>query len=285
MKIIFAKNIGFCTGVKRALDISRDSLLKDRKPIRFLGEIIHNERVINEIKKQRGEIIKNPIDAKNGTLVIRAHGTPPLPKLKGVVVRDATCPLVKRAQDAAKSLLRQGFEVIIIGEKKHPEVEGIQGNIRKKGIVIENESVAKKMKKLGKIGVMAQTTQSLEKAEKIIRILEKKSKSLKWVNTLCPQVIFRQKELSKILKKTDGIMVIGSLTSANTARLAEIARAKTKAVWRINSASKLRKTEFKKISALGVVSGTSAPDWEVEEIKIWLNKNFIKKSDDKKKKN
>jgi len=276
MEIIFAKNVGFCTGVRRALDISRESLGNDKKPVQFLGEIIHNERVINEIKKQGGKIIEKPSDAKSGTLVIRAHGTPPLPELAGVLVRDATCPLVKRAQDAAKSLFGQGLKVIIIGEKNHPEVEGIRGNIGKEGIVIENESEAKKLKNLDKIGVMAQTTQSLEKAEKIIKILRKKSKELKWINTLCPQVLFRQKELATILKKADGILVIGSSTSANTARLAKIAQKKGKAVWRINSADKLKKEEFKNIKTLGVVSGTSAPDWEVEEIRTWLRQNFSK---------
>jgi (E)-4-hydroxy-3-methyl-but-2-enyl pyrophosphate reductase len=276
MKIIFAKNIGFCTGVRRALDISQESLDNGKKPIQFLGEIIHNERVIKQIEKQGGKIVENPDGAKNGTLIIRAHGTPPFPKLKGVIIKDATCPLVKRAQDAAKSLLKQNLKVIIIGERKHPEVEGIQGNIKKLGIVIENEFEAENLRNLGNVGVMAQTTQSLEKAEKIIEILKKRSKSLKWINTLCPQVLFRQKELSEILKKADGILVIGSSTSANTARLAKIAQKKVKNVWKINSAEKLKKSAFKNISVLGVVSGTSAPDWEVEEIKSWLYKNFLK---------
>jgi (E)-4-hydroxy-3-methyl-but-2-enyl pyrophosphate reductase len=274
MKIIFAKNVGFCTGVRRALDISRKSLEKDKKPVQFLGEIIHNERVTNELKKSGGKIIKNPLLAKSGTLVIRAHGTPPLPKLKGVLIRDATCPLVKRAQDAAKSLLAQGYKVIIIGERKHPEVEGIQGNIGEKGVVIENENEAKKLKNLGWVGLMAQTTQNIEKAEKIIGILEKKSKKLKWINTLCPQVTFRQKELLKILDKADGILVVGSKTSANTARLAKIAQKRAKKVWKINSTENLKRNLFSGVSVLGVVSGTSAPDWEVEEIKNWLYKNL-----------
>jgi (E)-4-hydroxy-3-methyl-but-2-enyl pyrophosphate reductase len=299
MRLIIAKNIGFCTGVKRALDISRDSLRGDPKPVYFLGEVIHNEKVIKEIEKKGGKIISNPKMVKSGTLVIRAHGSPPLPPLKNVLIKDATCLLVKRAQEAAKNLLKEGYEVVIIGEKKHPEVIGILGCIKNKAVVVGNEFEAKKIKKSGKIGVIAQTTQNFEKIEKILKILEKKNKKLKWVNTLCPQVSFRQKELSEIVKNTDGVLVIGSPTSANTQNLVNIVEKNKKPVWLVNSAkeinylahggaryplrgkldsaiakinkfdsaiAKINKNNFEKISSLGIVSGTSAPDWIVKEI-------------------
>ncbi len=273
MKIIFAKHLGFCTGVRRALEIAKNSLKEDKKPVQFLGEIIHNEKVIAEIREKGGKIIFDPKEAKSGTLVIRAHGAPPLPRLDGVLIRDATCPLVKGAQNVAKELFRAGYKVIIIGEKNHPEVKGILGNAGGGAIVIENEIKAKRIKKFKKLGVLAQTTQSQDNVNKILNILRKKNKELKWENTLCPQVLSRQKELKKILKIADGVLIIGSKTSANTQRLVEIVKKCKKLAWRANSIKELENLSFGDISVLGVVSGTSAPDWEAKKIKKFLMTN------------
>ena len=256
------------------MEIARNSLKKDEKPVQFLGEIIHNEKVIEEIKKKRGKIIFDPKEIKSGTLVIRAHGAPPLPPLKGVTIRDATCPLVRHAQNIAQKLLKAGYKVIIIGEKNHPEVKGILGNVGGRAIVIENEWQAKRMQKSKKLGVLAQTTQSQDNVNKILDIIKKKTKELKWESTLCPQVSSRQKELKEILKITDGILVVGSKTSANTQRLVEIAKKYKKPVWCTNSSKELKNFSFGDISVLGVVSGTSAPDWEVKEIREFLITNY-----------
>lgn len=266
MKIIVAKNIGFCTGVRRAIDIAQKSLEKDPKPVYFLGEIIHNERLTKEIEQKGGKIISDPRKARAGTLVIRAHGTPPLPQLKNIFLEDATCPLVTKAQKAAKTLRKEGYEVIIIGEKNHPEVQGIVGNIEGRATVIKDGEEAKKLKLFEKLGVVAQTTQNLNTVNRILDILKNKTKKLKWTNTLCPQVSFRQKELSEIIKKADGVLVIGSPASANTRNLVEIARAVKKPAWLANSAEELNRADFGGISTLGVVSGTSTPDLLVQEI-------------------
>lgn len=276
MRVIFAKNLGFCTGVKRAIEIARKSLIQDQKPVWFLGEIIHNEKIINEILESGGKIINDPAKAKNGTLVIRAHGTAPFGELKNVLIKDATCPLVKRAQDVAKNLQKEGYKIIIIGERKHPEVIGILGNINGQATVIEKATDAKTVQKTEKLGVLAQTTQSQEKVAEILKILETKTKELKWQNTLCPQVSARQKELKSILKKADGILVVGSETSANTQRLVKIAQKNTKNVWCANSIDQLKKMPIKSVAVLGVVSGTSAPDWEVEKITNYLE-NYVAK--------
>lgn len=253
--------------MRRALEVARNSLKKKNGQVWFLGEIIHNEKVIKEIREKGGKIIFDPKEAKSGTLVIRAHGTRPLPRLDGILIKDATCPLVKRAQDVAKKFLKEGYKVIIIGEKNHPEVKGILGGVKDKAIVIENEQQARDMTKSKKLGVLAQTTQSQDNVNKIIDVLKKKAKNLKWQNTLCPQVSSRQKELKKIMKITDGVLVIGSKTSANTQRLVEIAKKYKKPVWRANTSKELENISFGNISVLGVVSGTSAPDWEVEKMK------------------
>lgn len=272
MKIIVAKNIGFCGGVKRAVDIARHSLEKDAVPVQFLGGVVHNEEVLKEIKNKGGKIIADPKEAVSGTLVIRAHGTPPLPVLKDVFIEDATCPLVEKAQEAAKTLLKEGYQVIIIGEREHPEVKGILGHVKNKAIIVENESAAKEIKNIKKIGVIAQTTQNLKKVDEILKILKKKTKKFKFINTLCPEVLSRQKEVSKIISAVDGVLVIGSSTSANTNQLVKIVQGAGKPVWLANSVADLKNEGFKAVSVLGIISGTSTPDWVIEKIKKYLAK-------------
>jgi len=275
MKVIFAKHIGFCWGVKRAITIAEKSLKKDPKPIQFLGPLVHNEKVIERLKKLGGKFIPpSNLESgiKSGTLILRAHGEiVDLKKTeKKIIIRDTTCPLVKNAQLKAQNLFEDGYQVIIIGDKGHPEVKGIKGRTEGQALVLENESQAKSLPKFKKMGVVSQTTQDLNKVNEILKILKNKAKKFKWVNTVCPEVVFRQKELSKISKKADGILVIGSRSSANTRRLAEIVKKVKKPIWWINSLAELKKINFKDISSLGVVSGTSAPDWEIKKIKKWL---------------
>jgi 4-hydroxy-3-methylbut-2-enyl diphosphate reductase len=277
MKIIFAKNIGFCFGVKRAIEIAENSFKKELRPIQFLGNLVHNEKVIENLKEKGGKIVSDLDQVKSGTLIIKAHGVSPVLEAKiakSVLVRDATCPLVKKAQLAAQGLFEDGYQVVIIGDRNHQETEGIKGYTKNQAEIVENESQAKKLKIFKKIGVIAQTTQSLDKVNQILKILKNKAKEVKWLNTICPEVLVRQKELSKILKKAGGILVIGSRSSANTKRLVQICRNSKKPVWWINSLKELKKQKFKglggRTSTLGVISGTSTPDWEVKKIKKWL---------------
>jgi (E)-4-hydroxy-3-methyl-but-2-enyl pyrophosphate reductase len=272
MKIIVAKNLGFCSGVKRAIAIAEKSFKEDPKPVQFLGPLVHNGTVVEKLKRNGGKIVSSLKEIKSGTLITRAHGEILNPnKIKKILVRDATCPLVKRTQNSAKELFEKDYQVIIIGDKNHPEVRGIKEYTKNKAIVINSKREAERLKSFKEIGVVAQTTQDFNKVGQILKILREKSKNIQWINTICPEVISRQKNLSQILKKTDGVLVIGSQISANTRRLAEMVKnAKRKLFW-INSLENLRRIDFKKVSVLGVVSGTSAPNWEIERIKKWLS--------------
>lgn len=263
-----AKNIGFCSGVKRAVLIAEKALKEDKKPIQFLGGLVHNEKVIEKFRKKGVKFIKTLKEAKPGTLIIQAHGIAPFSKKinKNIVIRDATCPLVKKAQLIARSLYQQGFQVIIIGDKKHSETKGIKGYTDNTALIVENEKIAAKLPNFKKIGVISQTTQDLKNVEKVLNVLQKKAKEIKFINTLCPETQNRQKKLNLLLKKTDAILVIGSKKSANTGRLVKISENAGKAAWSINSLSELKKINLKNISNLGVISGTSAPNWLIKKI-------------------
>lgn len=250
--------------------MAEKSLKEDPAPVQFLGELINNEVVIRQIERKGGKFIPNLKKVKSGTLVIRAHGMPPFNPPKNVLIKDATCPLVKRVQETAQSLRKKGYAVVVIGDKNHPEIKGIQGYVDNQAIIIEKETDIQKLKNFKKIGVVAQTTQNLDNINRILKILRKKAKAVRWINTLCPEVFSRQKELRRILRKAEGILVIGSRSSANTRRLTEIAKKAKKSVWQVNSLKELKNQKFNNINSLGIVSGTSAPDWEVEKIKRYL---------------
>lgn len=273
MKIILAKNLGFCSGVKRAVAIAEKSLKEDPKPVQFLGPLIHNEKVVEKLKRNGGKIISSLKEIKSGTLIIRAHGEIFNPnEIKKILVRDTTCPLVKRAQNSAKELFEKDYQVIIVGDKNHPEVKGIKGYTKNKAIVINSKKEAERLKSFKKIGIVAQTTQDLDKINKILKILKKKAKGFQWINTLCPEVLSRQKELFQILRKAEGVLVIGSHSSANTKRLVKIVKKSQKSVWWINSSRELKRERFRNFSTLGVISGTSTPDWVINKITNELRK-------------
>ena len=269
MKIIFAKHIGFCFGVKRAVALAENSLKKDKKPIWFLGKLVHNEKVLEKFTRKNVRFISNAQQVRSGTLIVQAHGFAPFDNKK-TLIRDATCPLVKRVQTLASSLYKKGYQVIIIGDKSHSETKGIKGYAGGKAIIINNEKQAERLPKYKKIGVVVQTTQSPGNFKKILKILKKKSRQIKWFNTICPEVNMRQKELKEILRRSGAILVIGSRLSANTKRLIQIAKKMKKKVFWVNSLEELKKKKFKGVSVLGVVSGTSAPDREIKKIKKWL---------------
>ena len=269
MKVIFAKNIGFCPGVKRAIAIAEKSLREDPKSIQFLGSLIHNEKILEKFIGKGVKFRRNLREVKPGTLIIQAHGFSPF-SIKKVLIRDATCLLVKKVQLIANSLYKKGCQVIIIGDKKHSETKGIKGYTKNTALIIENKNQAKKLLKFGKIGVVAQTTQCLDNVNEILKIL--KNKKVKYFNTLCPEVQARQRELNLLLKKVGGILVIGSRDSANTKRLFQIAKNSKKLVWWVNSLKELKRRKIKNLQTLGVISGTSTPNQEIEKIKKYLKK-------------
>lgn len=277
MKVIFAKNIGFCSGVKRAIALAEISLKKDPRPIQFLGELVHNEAVLNYFLKRGVRLTKNLKAAKRGTLIVQAHGRPPLPPLPGIKVKDATCPLVRRAQLSAQSFHRQRYVVIILGEEKHSEIIGIKAYTSNKALVVKNEKEALALPCLKKAALIAQTTQNHENFKKTLGVLKKRVKKLSKTNTICPEVTARQREIKKIIKDCDGILLIGSKISANTRRLAErVKQSNKKLIW-INSLKDLKKqVALVKCKKLGVISGTSTPDWEIAKIRKYL-KNYAKK--------
>jgi len=278
-KIIVAKNIGFCYGVKRAINLAEKIVNETTEKVYTLGPIIHNPQVVQKLEKRGLNVINDINEITNGTLILRSHGITiqqlNLIKEKKINVIDATCPFVKRAQNLVQELKNDGYNIIIFGEKEHPEIQSLLSYAGEDAIVVEEISDIKKIPgTVKKAGVISQTTQSKEKLKKFISKLSKKIKNLKVCNTICAETIKRQKEAVSIARKVDLMFVIGGKNSANTTRLAQICKRVNRNTYHIETSEELDFNLLRNRSKIGIISGASTPDNVIDDV-IDKIKSFI----------
>jgi len=237
----------------------------------MLGDIVHNEEVVSQIKKAGIKKIRRLDKGKGKILLIRAHGTSTniYKKVRALNYKivDATCPMVREIHKIAKENEKKGYRIIIIGDKKHDEVQGILGQLSKKVLVIDNnKDIGKKVKEIIKGAVIVQSTQNLEKTLKIVKGLDKHIKELKFFNTICEPTRIKQKEIKEMAAKNSLMIIIGSKTSANTKRLYEISKSINKRTFWIQSKNEVKPIWFKKISSVGITAGASTPEDTTQDI-------------------
>ena len=274
---------GFCYGVKRAIDLTTS--IKQENPdmqVFTFGELIHNNQVIENLKTLGINVIHD-IDEitnpENSICVIRTHGATPqdINKIreKGCKILDATCIDVKKVQEKAKSLIEEGYKLIIIGKDNHPEVIGIKAhaeeNCDDKAIVLASvndiEKHLEEIKAAKKIGIVIQTTQKTENLQQILANVSQYAKELKVYNTICKTTSNRQKEAKELAGQVDLMIVVGSKTSANTSHLAEILSGITQTI-HIESEKEIN--NYKDIIAnaknIGVTAGASTPEYIITNV-------------------
>ncbi|MCD6281615.1 MAG: 4-hydroxy-3-methylbut-2-enyl diphosphate reductase [Deltaproteobacteria bacterium] len=273
MKITIAKNAGFCFGVRRAINM----VLKVRQKnpgvrIYTLGPIIHNPQVIDALKNRGIGSINNPSDPKlkhGDIVIIRAHGVSPgkraILKTRGVNIVDATCPMVIKVHAIIKNASKDHERILIVGHKNHPEVESHLGVAGDKGVVIQDREDAYALPRVSSAAIVAQTTFDAGLFKEMVSILRQKVDKIDVFNTICESTVNRQKEVAMLAKKHDTFVVIGGRMSANTARLAEIARKHNKRVLRVESARELNNIEISSMDRIAVLAGASTPQWIIEE--------------------
>jgi len=272
MKVILAKNAGFCEGVKRAFNMAKQVARKGKRPIFILGPLVHNEEVIRHLEKQGIKKIENFEELAQGTLIISAHGVGPniqtRVREKEIEIRDATCPKVLKTHILADFSKKKNIPLIIIGDKKHREVQGISGWAGKKAVVISEIEEIKdiKFEKDKPVNLISQTTQDVEKVKKLIAFLKKQLTQLRVYNTICLATFKRQKEIRKLAKENDIVIVVGSKTSANTKRLVKIAQEINPKTYFISKASGLKKEWLRGIKTAAVTAGASTPDWIIKKV-------------------
>ena len=270
VKITIADSAGFCFGVKRAIDLVQDIASKNDKVYTF-GPLIHNPQEIQRLEKKNIKVVEDFSKIEKGVLVLRTHGIQlniyeKLLTKKNIELVDATCPFVKRAQDIVKELSKDNNtkQIIIVGEKRHPEVVALVSYGKEKCLIVEDKKDVKNVKKTDIIYVVSQTTQSPRNFDRIVEEISKISK-VKVFNTICRATFDRQSSAKKLAKEVDVMIVIGGKNSGNTTRLYQICSNITK-TYHIETVDEIEKSWFKNMDKIGITAGASTPDWIINNI-------------------
>ena len=281
MDIEIAKYSGYCFGVKRALNITEGTLNKYKKKgnkIYTLGQIIHNNGVVERLSKKGITIVNNEENIMPGSvLIVRSHGMSPVVlkriRAKKVKIVDATCPFVKKAQAKAKFLSQSGYFVIIIGNKDHPEVKGIKEHIKDNNfMVIEDAKDIEKIGEKEKIGVVVQTTQTIKKLKSIMEKILENGKEILVENTICSTTKNRQKSTEELAKRVDIMIIVGGKNSANTTHLAEISKNCNTKTYHVENYKEINLSWLRGAKKVGISGGASTPKKDILKIKKLIEK-------------
>ena len=269
VEILVARYAGYCYGVERALRITEEALEDAEGPVSSLGPIIHNPSVVGHLEERGVRVVDDARDAAVGTLIVRTHGVPPEviegARARDLTLVDATCPFVAVAQRKAATLREAGYAVVILGERDHPEVAGLEGFAGDGAVVVEDAAGLPLAELRGKrVGVVVQTTQTRANLASVTAALAPVARELLVFNTICDATQKRQSAAGELAAEVDVVVVVGGRNSANTARLAQLCRARESRTYHIESAAELELAWFAGARRIGVTAGASTPDEEIE---------------------
>ena len=269
MKILVAKDAGYCFGVRDAVNLAYDTA-KDHGEVYMLGTIVHNEKVVEDLSKAGTKVVDKLDEVpKDKPILFRAHGTAPTvwdkAKNKNLNIIDATCPLVIEIHDEIKKLEAEGRRTIIIGDHGHDEVVGIAAQVENP-IILANVEEAKALRKMKKAGVVSQSTQMIENVQEIINVLVEKVFDLRFVNTICFPTRRNHEQIKELATKCEVMIVIGSFTSANSKRLTQLALERNKRSYQLTNADDLEKSWFENCETVGISAGASTPDDIIRDV-------------------
>ncbi|MBP6909456.1 MAG: 4-hydroxy-3-methylbut-2-enyl diphosphate reductase [Candidatus Saccharicenans sp.] len=276
MEIIIARNSGFCYGVKRALRLTSETAKKNQSRIFTWGELIHNPEVISDLKKRGIKITTSLSRLKPGdTVIIRSHGISPAVyralQKKKINLVDATCPKVKDIQKKVEQLSRAKSEIIIVGNRHHPEIQGLLGYGQHQAVVVENEEQAKALPFKKKRAVLAQSTQDMQLFGKIVAILTEKTEELSVYNTICQSTRVRQEATAELASQVEALIIVGGKNSSNTNRLYEISRRKQIRTYFIESPEELTPDMTREAKIIGISGGASTPPEVIRKTVLAIN--------------
>lgn len=270
MKIRIAKSAGFCFGVKRATNLALDAASRTQN-ISSLGPIIHSPQMVRKLEEKGVRVVQDVDEVECGSVIIRSHGVT-LQEQEKIACRrlgivDATCPFVKKAQQYAELLSTKGYTLILVGEKEHPEVQGIVSYASpRKVYIVADVSEAERLPMIKRLGVVAQTTQAYENFCRIVAVCLEKCEELRVFKTICDATSVRQNEAREIARQSDLMLVIGGFNSANTSRLAKICLEIVDRTHHIETASQIDAHWFKGVETVGITAGASTPHWVIDEV-------------------
>jgi (E)-4-hydroxy-3-methyl-but-2-enyl pyrophosphate reductase len=274
MAIKLANTAGFCMGVKRAVDIVLEIAQKSHgRKIYTYGPLIHNPQTI-ELLKKRGIYPIDRIDDiesdQDTILIIRAHGISPderkVIQAKGVTIVDATCPKVAHVQSIIKRHAERDYTTVIVGDREHPEVNGLLGYAGVRGVVLSHEDEVENLPAAAQVCVVAQTTQNLDEYDRIVARIRARFPEAVIFNTICDSTERRQSEVKELARESDAMIIIGGKNSANTRRLADLSELEGKPTFHIETFEELSGQTMAAYGDIGVSAGASTPNWIINRV-------------------
>jgi len=257
-------------GVRRAVETTLDVVQKEDTSVSTLGPLIHNPQVLNLLEDRGVKILHDIPEKESGTVIIRAHGVPPVYKEKlqmaGARVKDVTCPHVVKVQVIIKKYLKRGHGTVIIGDRNHAEVEGLMGFAGSLGRVVSNRKDVQNLELILPYIIVSQTTQDETVFEELSSLVLKRFPGGKVFNTICDATHKRQEEVRSLCKDVQAMVVVGGKNSANTKRLAEIAVGMGCPVFLVETEEELDLAGLSKYEYVGVTAGASTPTWMINRV-------------------
>lgn len=282
MEVKLAERMGFCFGVKRAVDTVYEQI-KNGKNIYTYGPIVNNEEVVRELSEQGVKVLESReelMELSEGSVIIRAHGVPEkiirILREKELECIDATCPFVKRIHNIVEKESGEGRHIVVVGNAGHPEVEGIVGWCKGPVTVLKDLEEAEEFRppEGEKLCVVAQTTYNYNKFHNIVEILEKKGYNSIVVNTICNATEERQCSAKALAAEADVMIVIGGRHSSNTRKLYEICAEECAHTYFIQTLDDLHLELPKAVRLVGITAGASTPNKLIEEVQRHVRINF-----------
>ena len=263
MKIIQAEHLGMCFGVRDAIALARREA--ETKPLTILGELVHNQTVLSDLRARGVRIESHLSNVATSTVMISAHGASEASiervRRRGYHVLEATCPLVHYAHRTLKKLVNSGCHPVVIGKRDHVEVRGLIGDFAECEVVLCAEDLDR-LQERPRFGVISQTTQPIEKVRELVRLLREKfpNSEVRFIDTVCQPTKQRQTAAAELAQQCDVVVVIGGANSNNTRELVETCSRYCGRVHHVQGADDLSPEWFDGAETVGLTAGTSTPD-------------------------
>ncbi len=275
MEIILAGDLGFCLGVRRAVEMAEKAAAESGE-LASLGSIVHNQQVVERLAAMGVQVIHEADEARDRAVIVPSHGASPavLAEMARLGLRaiDATCPIVTRSQRWAKRLAGEGYTIVIFGNPEHPEVRGVLGWAAGKGVALPDEAALDALPAPlpGRVAVLAQTTQTADRfasfVQRLVDVHLRDAHELRVINTLCDATTSKQAAARDLARRVDLVIVVGGRESANTRHLAEVAREEGVETYQVESAEQIEGEWLRGRARVGVTAGASTPDEAIKAV-------------------
>jgi 4-hydroxy-3-methylbut-2-enyl diphosphate reductase len=269
MQILRAAHLGMCFGVRDAIALALEHA--DAGPLTILGDLVHNPTVLSALEAKGIAVAQDVADVKTPTLMVTAHGTSERTLARtralGLTVVEATCPLVHVAHRAVTALVREGYHVVIIGQRDHVEVRGLTGDLDRFDVVLDDADVAA-LEEHPRLGVAAQTTQAVEKVRHLVGLIRRRfpQSEVRFIDTVCKPTKQRQSAAIEMARQADVVVVVGGRSSNNTRELVKTCARYCARVHHVQTADDLDPGWLNGAGVIGLTAGTSTPDEVIDGV-------------------